>query len=256
MQSFYAYYYYAQLTLCLISLHDIHFHRVKRMLKDVLLSSIRIAIRPTTEIVLVPCNITSRPFISSRKLLNSSDGENGNSDLQDRIEWLEKFHSPTKSETSQQFPKHWITTTFSRSGGAGGQNVNKVNTKAEVRLNLNAAASSTSSDQEIDSNYLPTLTKGIIRTLVNSSPYYVVSSHELKITSTQSRSQSDNVRDAMEKLQSHLVHIISKDIPGKTTDQQRERVKRLIEMENGKRLQSKEKRKAVKGSRRVSRSDF
>ena len=38
------------------------------------------------------------------------------------------------------FPEHMLSVRFSRSGGPGGQNVNKVSSKVDLRLDLNAAA--------------------------------------------------------------------------------------------------------------------
>lgn len=43
-------------------------------------------------------------------------------------------------DTNVTIPRAMIDTNFSRSSGAGGQNVNKVNTKAEIRFKLDAAA--------------------------------------------------------------------------------------------------------------------
>lgn len=73
---------------------------------------------------------------------------------------------------------------FSRSGGAGGQNVNKVNTKAELRFNL---LKSEKLSEEEKSNITSKA-----KSLINNEM-------ELIITSQESRSQLENREICIEK---------------------------------------------------------
>lgn len=55
--------------------------------------------------------------------------------IKQRARWAQEHLAP------HEIPKTWLDVSFARSGGPGGQNVNKVNTKAEIRLDLNKATS-------------------------------------------------------------------------------------------------------------------
>ncbi|KAM9996637.1 hypothetical protein ACTFIZ_001566 [Dictyostelium cf. discoideum] len=82
-------------------------------------------------------------------------------------------------------PKEKLNLQFSRSSGAGGQNVNKVNTKVEVRFDLNKA------------DWIPPYVK------VNMRRFYkknVNDDDEFIITSSKHRYQHLNINDAMDKL--------------------------------------------------------
>jgi peptidyl-tRNA hydrolase ICT1 len=100
--------------------------------------------------------------------------------------------------TSHPFPSHpfldnislcpEIEVKFSRSGGSGGQNVNKLNTKAEIRFDLKKAS------EWIPSDVLKTLKEGIDKEKINNEAVLIV-------TSTRHRTQRANKLDALEKLQ-------------------------------------------------------
>lgn len=78
-----------------------------------------------------------------------------------------------------------IDTNFSRSSGAGGQNVNKVNTKAEIRFKLDAAA------------WIEEEVKERFRALWGAS---INGEGEVFIQAQQYRTQEANLEAAYEKL--------------------------------------------------------
>lgn len=86
-------------------------------------------------------------------------------------------------------PESDLATRFVRSSGPGGQNVNKVSTKVELRFQLEASQA---------------LTPARKRRLCAAFPSYVTDAGELIITSDRFRSQSMNQTDALERLQAMI----------------------------------------------------
>jgi len=89
--------------------------------------------------------------------------------------------------TTFELPRERLTATFSRSSGAGGQNVNKVSTKAEVRFRLD------------DADWLSPVVRGRFLALFPSA---VNSAGEVFVTSQRHRTQEANLHDALDKLSS------------------------------------------------------
>lgn len=100
------------------------------------------------------------------------------------------------------------------------------------------------------------MTKEVIRYLTQKSPYYVVSTHSLMISSMKTRTQSGNLQDAMTKMQNHLQSLLSQDIAGETSEHQKSRVKSLIAKDKAKTRRMKEKRGSVKKDRGRISADY
>lgn len=63
--------------------------------------------------------------ITRRSSSSFANGQHESDDAQEeRVQWLKKFDIYMKGNASE-LPKDWISTSFSRSSGPGGQNVNK-----------------------------------------------------------------------------------------------------------------------------------
>lgn len=78
---------------------------------------------------------------------------------------------------------------FARSSGPGGQNVNKLNTKAELRLHVASAS------------WIPEDVRG---RLAEREAARINREGELVVTSEKTRSQHNNITDALKKLQAML----------------------------------------------------
>jgi len=89
-----------------------------------------------------------------------------------------------------EIPRQRLEIRFSRSGGPGGQNVNKVETKVEIRFVLAAA------------DWLPERVR--VR-LAELYPRRLTGDGELVVVSSRYRTQSRNVEDCLEKLRALIV---------------------------------------------------
>jgi ribosome-associated protein len=128
--------------------------------------------------------------------------------------------------------KHEFEFRFSRSGGHGGQNVNKVSSRAELLFHVgNSAALTAEQKAQIRSK---------LRSRINADGYLVLASQD-------SRSQWQNREKAIARLVVLLAHALKKSphrIATKATKTSGER-----------RLQSKSRVSQKKKLRRVSRDD-
>ncbi|RMD39716.1 hypothetical protein DV735_g5410, partial [Chaetothyriales sp. CBS 134920] len=123
---------------------------------------------------------------------------------------------------------------YARSSGPGGQNVNKVNSKAQLRVPLS----------QLCALVPPVLHRGL-----RQCRYYAPGSDSLLIQADDSRKQAAN-RDACYRRLTELVaDVYRATVPGETSDAQKERVKGLKTQYNESRLQGKKFRSSKKAAR-------
>jgi ribosome-associated protein len=125
-----------------------------------------------------------------------------------------------------QIPEHEFQWSFARSGGPGGQNVNKVASKAELRWNV---ADSPSLPDDVKTRLMAQ-----VRKRINIEG-------ELVLTSQRFRDQGRNRDDCLEKLRALILHAATPPRPRKAT--RPTRASRLH------RLEAKKHRSATKQSR-------
>ncbi|KAM4525799.1 large ribosomal subunit protein mL62 isoform 2-T2 [Fundulus diaphanus] len=139
-----------------------------------------------------------------------------------------------RQDTQVHVPVERLTVSYSRSSGPGGQHVNKVNTKAEVRFHVHTA------------EWIP---EDVRQKIVEKNKSRINKAGELLVTSEVSRSQRRNLSDCLQKISA---------IIGEASERPREpsaadialRAAR-IEKRNKERLKQKKILSAVKNSRQV-----
>ena len=117
--------------------------------------------------------------------------------------------------------------TFTRSSGAGGQHVNKVSTRVELRFNISGSQGLTDPEKQL---------------ILNKLKNRINSDNELIVTSQASRSQLKNKESATERFFNLIESAAKPKKPRKATHPTRQSV--------AKRLERKQQKSELKQSRR------
>lgn len=131
-----------------------------------------------------------------------------------------------------QIPHDQFEFSFVRSGGPGGQNVNKVNSKALLRWRVTEA---------------PGLPEDVRERFLNKFASRISNDGDLIVTSQKFRDQASNIDDCLQKLREMLIAV--------ATAPKKRRPTRATLASKRVRLEGKRKKSAIKQSRRTPQSD-
>ncbi|XP_075033977.1 large ribosomal subunit protein mL62 [Mixophyes fleayi] len=140
-----------------------------------------------------------------------------------------------KREDHKDIPIDRLSISYSKSSGPGGQNVNKVNTKAEVRFHLSSA------------DWIP---EDIRQKISVQNKNRINRSGELILVSQVSRYQMRNLADCLDKLRDIISEASQKPNPETSENIKLRQIR--FENVNRERLRQKKIQSSIKQSRSIS----
>ncbi|RPA94733.1 peptidyl-tRNA hydrolase domain-containing protein [Choiromyces venosus 120613-1] len=166
-----------------------------------------------------------RITIALWRTYKTSSGEE-EEQIKQKRKWLAEF-------IPESIPRKNCDVSFSRASGPGGQNVNKVNSKVTLRLNL-----STKGD------FIPPY---ILEEVLKKSKY-MTNNDEIVIQSDSSRKQAENIENCYRKLYTSIRECIQ--VPGETSEDTKKRIEKLEKAGKEKRLKEKKVNSSKKAFRK------
>ncbi|KAK7210444.1 hypothetical protein V2G26_017622 [Clonostachys chloroleuca] len=136
---------------------------------------------------------------------------------------------------ASQLPKG--STTFARSSGAGGQHVNKTETKAVTAYPLKD---------------LFAILPKVLHSALRSSRYYTANNDSLTFHAQTQRSRTLNAEDNGRKLMDEITRIYRENTPSETSEEKKQKYKEVAQRFHNSRLMSKKAHSSKKQSRRGS----
>ncbi|KMZ66750.1 Class I peptide chain release factor [Zostera marina] len=186
-------------------------------------------------------NATPAPICRIRCQASESAGGGKKKKVSSRFSQMQKILKESEerslgaeSEPTPKLTLDNVTVSFARSGGPGGQNVNKVNTKVDMRFNVKDAY---------------WLSDRIRDKILQMEKNRINKNGEIVISSTKTRSQQGNIQDALEKLQA-IVEAAAY-IPPPPSEETKKKIGKLAASADRKRLENK---KALSQKKAIRRS--
>ncbi|XP_049614103.1 large ribosomal subunit protein mL62 isoform X2 [Syngnathus scovelli] len=131
-------------------------------------------------------------------------------------------------------PVDRLTVSYSRSSGPGGQHVNKVNTKTEIRFHV------------LTADWIP---EDVRQKIMEKNPNRINKAGELMVTSELSRSQQRNYGDCIQKISAIIAEASVK--PHEPTAEDIALRNSRLDKRNKERIRQKKIHSAIKQSRRL-----
>ncbi|KAG0308996.1 hypothetical protein BGZ98_005858 [Dissophora globulifera] len=182
---------------------------------------------------------------ASRREIGAEESDSGSEEEEEfrddngmTMKEREKIEKWAANFTKDSIPKGLLTLNFVRSSGPGGQNVNKVNTKVDMRFVVD------------DAVWLPEYVRDRLKSeesnKINKNGEYV-------LASDRKRTQMANLEDCMEKLHEILLHMA--ELPKLPDAESLEKLERIKRAGDNRRKVNKQFQSKKKSNRRVGRDD-